>query len=237
MKLLLSILVILFFFAESLPNLSLIKHPLTVAQAYLSHLSRINTEFNHEHAFSICANIEAVPAQYVGNHRRIKIGSGLRDFDKAEHILLNFTMINADSLLWANVITLPENQNREVRVGDIIGTHVNCYKLFWSLNPCKVTYVGKYADHERKRASQIAFSTVYGHLLEGEERFRVELDFNGDVFFDMFSYSRGHQLLGALAFPFIKPLQRSFFSAVETSFLNQMKREANPKADLQQHDL
>lgn len=43
----------------------------------------------------------------------------------------------------------------------------------------------------------MGFSTVFGHLMEGEERFSVEFrDQDSTVWLDLYSVSRGHGILG-----------------------------------------
>ncbi len=60
------------------------------------------------------------------------------------------------------------------------------------------------------KQSHIAFATLRGHLIAGEERFRVRKEANNDVFFDMDSFSKGAGL-GVVAMPFIRQIQRQFF--------------------------
>jgi uncharacterized protein (UPF0548 family) len=72
-------------------------------------------------------------------------------------------------------------------------------------------------NHTRDmRVSQVAFSTVEGHLIAGEERFRVLYDYggNGDVFFECLSFTRGAGPVGKAVMPAIRPLQGIFFRDV-----------------------
>jgi len=135
------------------------------------------------------------------------IGQGARDFAKATNLLFSFANIN--SLTWAKVVLLKKNRSSATSVvkGDVLGTLVRCYGLVWALNPCRVVCA------EKKGAlSQIAFSTLRGHLIAGEERFRVIMDDQGLVFFDAYSFTKGSGVLGTLAMPLIRPLQRAFFN-------------------------
>jgi uncharacterized protein (UPF0548 family) len=57
-----------------------------------------------------------------------------------------------------------------------------------------------------------------GHLIGGEERFRVTMGQpsragadDGEVAFVMYSFTQGGNALGKLAMPLIRPLQRQFF--------------------------
>ena len=215
------------FVAIKLPNVQIRKHSKQASEEYLRQLSAV--EYNHDGAFLICVD-SPIDTKYVINHRRVRIGQGGEDFRKATRFLLNFDMMNdkiRGGLAWADVVRLPEDSTRDVRVGDVVGTLVNCYKLIWSLNPCRITCVGEYKVSGGIGA-QIAFSTIQGHLLEGEERFRVFMDaVDGQVFFDMKSYSRGHGIIGAVGFPFVMPLQKKFFDALERSFLNLMRTGCN----------
>jgi len=211
------------FVAIKLPNLQIRKHGKVASEEYLRRLSAV--DYNHGGAFLICGD-DTIDKKYIINHRRVSIGQGVEDFRKATQFLLKFDMMNdkkRGGMQWADVVRLPEDSMRAVRVGDVVGTLVNCYKLFWSLNPCRITCVGDYKV-AGGRGAQIAFSTIQGHLLEGEERFRVFMDAkDGQVYFDMKSYSRGHGILGAVGFPFVRPLQKSFFDALERSFLSLMR--------------
>ena len=95
--------------AHQLPNLSLRKHALPAAQAYLARLSRAKMAFNHEHSYSICSapgssRGDAAPPGFVSNLRRVRLGRGAADFRLAASLLLNFAFINADTLPWADVV-------------------------------------------------------------------------------------------------------------------------------------
>lgn len=209
-----------------LPNMRPVffKHSDKAAEEYLLGLNQ--AEYNHDHAFQICTDDDAVPPQFVANHRRVRVGRGAGDFVLASQILLNFSFI--DNMQWASVVRVGDGKKTGavVKMGEVVGTLVNCYKVAWSLNPCRITCRGeRISSASTPRSSQIAFSTIRGHLLEGEERFRVDLDREGGVYLDMFSYSRGHGLLGKLAFPLIRPLQRSFFRGLEVSFLQLMGQQ------------
>lgn len=62
--------------------------------------------------------------------------------------------------------------------------------------------------------TDISYSTLTGHLIAGEERFRVVLDADTqDVVYEVMSYSKGASWLGATCMPLIRPLQRKFLLA------------------------
>ena len=78
----------------------------------------------------------------------------------------------------------------------------------WVVNPVKETY----RINDNKRAA-VAYTTLRGHLLQGEERLLVEKTKDGGLRLQVLSVSRGNGLKGAIVYPFIGPLQRRFFRA------------------------
>jgi uncharacterized protein (UPF0548 family) len=74
------------------------------------------------------------------------------------------------------------------------------------------------------RISQIGFCTLQGHLIDGEERFRVKMDEeNGDCYYVMYSFTKGSGILGKIAMPLIRPLQKSFFKDQATAIKDMFK--------------
>ena len=113
---------------------------------------------------------------------------------------------------WVEVVSLP---GCVVCNGSTIAVLSNVYNtLFWSLNPVRVVSNEKSPsiDPETKELqSQIAYSTLDGHLLEGEERFKVSMHkSSSDVVFEIVSYAKGSGLLGDMTLPLIQPLQCRF---------------------------
>jgi uncharacterized protein (UPF0548 family) len=60
-------------------------------------------------------------------------------------------------------------------------------------------------------------------LIAGEERLRVLQMENDDVLFEAYSFTKGSGLLGAVAMPFIRPLQKWFFEGMATNMVTLMK--------------
>ena len=82
----------------------------------------------------------------------------------------------------------------------------------WMANPLRVAYVGD----ERRRAPgeaqafALAATTLGGHALAGEERFRVALRDDGSVWYEVYSFARPATLASALTYPLVAALQRQF---------------------------
>lgn len=211
-----------------LPNVRLVKHGSVAVGEYLRGLKE--APFNHEYAGYSRDSDDTPTSSFRVLHRRVKIGTGKSDFAKASRFLHSFEMIN--NLGWAEVIGPRGDDWDSIRPGDVIGTLVNCYRVVWSLNPCRVTSVRKEGN-----VSEVGFSTLSGHLIAGEERFRVTLDpVDSSVVFSMFSFTKGASsgpgilgvgrgVVGKVAMPFIRPLQRDFFRSQEKSMLTIMTRK------------
>jgi uncharacterized protein (UPF0548 family) len=62
-------------------------------------------------------------------------------------------------------------------------------------------------------------STLNGHLISGEERFKVLFDYHtGDVTLQLSSFTKGSGILGSITMPFIRPLQNQFFRDIFRTF-------------------
>ena len=153
--------------------------------------------------------------------RRISgvVGKGVKDFHKACQIMQSFKMTN--TLDWIKIVVPDSVKDLEsLPVGTTIATQSRVYNtLLWTLNPVRI--VNNNQNQEKyKMSSEVSYSTVMGHLLQGEEVFRVFHESgSGDVVFEIASYSKGFGVVGAVAFHFIKPLQKKFLQ----QNLNSMK--------------
>ncbi|CAM9468218.1 unnamed protein product, partial [Ascophyllum nodosum] len=72
---------------------------------------------------------------------------------------------------------LPRADWKQWKAGTSLLTVVKCFGLVWSANPCKLVFA--YWDEKlpremgRGKCSSVGFSTVFGHVIAGEERFSV----------------------------------------------------------------
>ena len=202
-----------------LPNIRLLMHN----QGHIDEMIRSKRDSlcNHEHsgASSIDEN-PSVPDSFRCLSESITVGHGLKDFQRASEFMFAFEMINA--LPWAKVALSTETMETGIVVGSVLCTLVKCYKSAWTLNPCRVCYINRSSDKRQpknllpkrrgvKQVDEIAYSTLDGHLIAGEERFRVSLMKNDDVIFDIYSFTKGAGAVGTVAMPFIRPIQAVFF--------------------------
>lgn len=116
-------------------------------------------------------------------------------------------------ILSSNAIQALKSDNPKLS-NAIVCTHVLSYG-FWTINPCKIVSILKEVkqniNNEDKIVTEVVISTRKGHLIQGEERFRVLYNKDKTVDFEIFSFTKGAGLLGIIAMPLIRPLQDKFF--------------------------
>ena len=79
----------------------------------------------------------------------------------------------------------------------------------WWVNACRIVYL----VDEQAPVSRFGFAygTLPEHAESGEERFTVEWHEDDDtVWYDILAFSRPHQLLARLAYPYVRRLQKRF---------------------------
>ena len=188
------------------PNIRLF-HPHSKPFVQRELIRAVGVKYNHEHVGVIHKDPKLYPKGYSVLNKTVYLGNGEDLFHRCSDIVLSFKMINY--LNWAKVCTLAPIP---LNVGSPIATLVQCYKLIWSLNPCRIVSLEKNLKTvDGGRVSQVAFCTLHGHLVAGEEMFQVSMDSKGNVTYKMCSFTRGAGVIGTAVMPFIRPIQRAFF--------------------------
>ena len=234
------------------PNLKLLqKHSSSDIEDYLQKVQF--QQFNQAHlGYSVQKNEDnpkSPSSKYKTNYLSINIGQGRDVFKHATNVLKRFAMINLMGWTEVHCLKLPnldetftsdESSNSvvfDLREGKPLCTLAKCFGFVWVLNPCKIvksTLSNNSAANRNKNdcdIHQIAFSTVNGHLLAGEERFRVVHNTKTDmVTFDMYSFSKPSNLLGLVALPYVRLVQKSFFKDQATCMMKLLS-DANIRND------
>lgn len=154
--------------------------------------------------------------------RRQHIGKGITTYHKACRHLKGWTFIDQIMGAWVQVFPGKDTQ---------ISVETKVFKLpLWCLVANVITYVINDEDvhlwnDAKGTGTVIAYSTLMGHPLSGEECFAVlwnhETD---DVFFEVFSISRPSGVKGMLGRYFGMPiLQKRFVEQVTESMCRLMK--------------
>jgi len=201
-----------------------------------------HSAFNYDDFGYLCNHLEtnrAFPASYAVKQRRVVVGHGRDGFLAATDLMLSFSATNRST--WVKMIAPSDGT---VRANMTVATLSRFYNTFlWTLNPCRILSVvrdkpykmikpasgslmeivyghGVDASYHRGKDSgmysEIVYSTLDGHLIAGEEAFRVYIEppstVNSahEVYYEIISYSRGCGLLGSLMIPFVRPLQNKF---------------------------
>lgn len=167
----------------------------------------VNRALNHRVFFTDSIDIELKRHVKVGNYRALKmeavVGSSINDYYTARNALFQFKIIN--KLPWAKVHLSNELQeyfqNIEFSQYKYEGTNklnlftlVKCYGFLWSLNPCRIIHNAVVYDQylHGHRISQLGFATLKGHLIDGDEMFRVFYNYQtSKVVFQLYSITRG----------------------------------------------
>ena len=195
------------------PNVRIFRHDQKAIDKFIREKKEMPV--NHDYSGLSCDETgTAIPKSFRLLNESVVIGHGPGDFERASKLMFSFDMVNA--MPWANIVKLTGLRDTDITVGTVLCTLIKCYNSVWTLNPCRVCHISRSSNKKSnaKRVDQIAYSTVEGHLISGEERFRVSLENNNDVVFDIFSFTKGAGVLGTLSMPFIRPIQSAFFRDV-----------------------
>lgn len=89
--------------------------------------------------------------------------------------------------------------------GDVVVVVARVLPFVWTSNVNKVVAVQR-----RRRSLSVAWGTTSRHVLRGEEVVSVSKKENGDVVFDLRSFSRPHAFMAWLSYPLVMYLQAAF---------------------------
>jgi uncharacterized protein (UPF0548 family) len=147
------------------------------------------------------ATVTTPPPGYVVDHTRIKLGEGEEVFSAAQAALERWDQFH---LGWV----VARTREGPIETGQVVAVVARLFGLWW-LNACRVVYVVE----ERGAIWRFGFAngTLPDHAGAGEERFLVEWDqCSGEVTYDVLAFSRPHQWLARLGYPWMRRVQRRF---------------------------
>ncbi len=147
------------------------------------------------------ATARDLPANYIIDHNRIKLGTGKEVYDRAVAALRNWKQFD---LGWVRMVP-PETP---IEVGAVVAILTRHFG-FWSLNACRVVYLIDEDGPVKKLG--FAYGTLSSHVERGEERFTIEWHEADDTtWYDILAFSRPNQSLVRLGFPLARRLQKRF---------------------------
>jgi uncharacterized protein (UPF0548 family) len=141
------------------------------------------------------------PAGYDVDRNRVRVGEGVRDFHRAVKALRSWRMFD---LGWVTAIP----GEPAIQEGVPVAVLARACGL-WFVNACRVVYT---VDEQRAGVHRtgFAYGTLPEHVESGEERFLIELDAAGVVWYDILAFSRARHPLARLGYPMTRSLQRRF---------------------------
>jgi uncharacterized protein (UPF0548 family) len=147
------------------------------------------------------ATANQLPAGFVVDRTRVKLGKGERVFQAARAALQRWRQYD---LTWMEAWP-PETP---IQTGEVVAIVARALGL-WSVNACKIVYV---VDESGPILSfGLACGTLPGHAARGEERFLIECDRDdNNVWYDILAFSRPNHLLTWLGYPIVRRTQKRF---------------------------
>jgi uncharacterized protein (UPF0548 family) len=141
------------------------------------------------------------PPQYNADHNRILLGHGPDAFKKAKAAIRSWKMFD---LSWVELCW----PDAPIEVSQNVAVLVNHFG-FHSLNACRIVYlIDDVSEIER---FGFAYGTLTEHGETGEERFSVEFHpETGEVWYDLYAFSKPNHPLAILGYPISRMLQKRF---------------------------
>ncbi len=141
------------------------------------------------------------PSGYVVDHNRVKLGTGISDYERAKVAIQQWKMFAFD---WVNLCY----EDTPIEVGQTVAILVVHFG-FYSLSAARIVYT----IDESVEISRFGFAygTLREHAEIGEERFSVEFHHNSEeVWYDLYAFSKPGSMLARIGYPLSRHLQRSF---------------------------
>ena len=140
------------------------------------------------------------PDGYNVDHNRILLGIGADVFERAKVAVTEWKMFGLE---WVELF----RQDTPIKVGQTVAILVQHFG-FYSLNAARIVYT---IDEQTKPRFGFAYGTLKEHVEIGEERFLVEMsEETGEVWYDLFAFSRPGSILAKVGYPLSRHLQKAF---------------------------
>jgi len=147
---------------------------------------------------AVGASAAKPPAGYKVDHNRVLVGQGADQFKVAKRAIDDWKMFD---LSWIDLFPA----RPRVEVGASVAVVVR-HLGFWSINISRILYLIEDDSHYG-----FAYGTLPCHSEQGEERFSIEHDpITGEVWYDLYAFSKPRHPLARIGYPFTRYLQRRF---------------------------
>lgn len=157
--------------------------------------STAGSDYSYPH---VGASLDGGAPGYTTDHNRILIGKGTETFESAKRAIREWKMFDFPwvKLCW------PDTPIEEGQTVAIVVKHFG----LWSISAARIVYV---VDEPCRFG--FSYGTLVEHVETGEERFTVEIDpSTGEVWYDLFAFSKPKHPLAKLGYPISRMLQKRF---------------------------
>jgi len=128
---------------------------------------------------------------------RVKLGSGKKVFDIGKQAIRNWIMFPKK---WTKLYP----SSPTIAIGETVAVSAKYMGLWW-VNVARIAYV-----IDDMEVYGFAYGTLPGHHEKGEELFRIRMDENETVYFEIIAISKPNTLIAKLSFSLIRSLQKKF---------------------------
>jgi uncharacterized protein (UPF0548 family) len=150
---------------------------------------------------AVGATANQLPADFVADQTRIKLGEGEPVFQAAKAALQRWRQFD---LGWLEAWP-PETP---IQTGEAVVIVARAIGLWW-LNACKIVYVVDESGPISRFG--LAYGTLPDHAESGEERFLIEWDqADNSVWYEILAFSRPNHFLTRLCYPIVRRTQKRF---------------------------
>jgi uncharacterized protein (UPF0548 family) len=169
--------------------------PPTDRQLLAVRLRQARLPLSHPHTG--CTHGTTPPPGYVCDQHRVKLGGGDEVFAAASDALRRWAQFPPG---WVRL----DPTDAPIREGTVVTISARVCGVWW-VNACRVVEV---IDEPGRFG--FAYGTLPGHAELGEERFLVERDADGGVWYTILAHSRPRLWLARLLYPLTRRTQKRF---------------------------
>lgn len=153
---------------------------------FISEQSRLELTYKE-----VGATRAELPDGFHTHHIRTQLGRGEAAFAKAKAALGHWAQFSTG---WTEVFP----PDAAIEEGKTVAVLARVAGL-WSLNACRIVYL-----IDEPMSYSFGYGTLPGHAESGEERFQVERNDDGSVWYDVKAFFRPRQLFARLAWPYLQ---------------------------------
>ena len=170
---------------------------------------------------AVGATADKLPAGFVVDHTRIKLGVGESVFQAARAALQRWDQFR---LGWLEAGP-PETP---IKTGEVVAILARAIGLWW-LNGCRIVYVVDESGPVSKFG--FAYGTLPDHAGIGEERFLIEWErTDNSVCYDILAFSRPNHFLARLGYPVVRCTQKRFGRESAAAMLRAVRHGGDVRA-------